>query len=155
MKKGFSLILFLLFTISVNAQSNYIPEISPVDVYGNLEEIGFTTEKDLGSRFGNFWTSTNSSNGIKYTVEVSSDNVNKVESIRATVQNFYRNEQEATQFFKYVGSALFLYNNRDKSNFDRWVTNNFNKDATTSVGSVSIEIDAPSKTIRILKISAN
>lgn len=143
--------------IAASGQASvYIPELNPTDVYLSLEEIGFTTEKDLGSSYGNFWTSTLNKGGIEYTVDVSSDDVNKVQSIRGTAINSNRSPGEVKQFFKYLVDGLFLYNNKDDSRVDNWIENNFNNDkAVTSVGKVKIRISAPSSIIRIIRIDAN
>ncbi len=136
--------------------SVYIPELNPADVYLSLEEIGFTTEKDLGSIFGNFWTSTLNKGGIEYKVDVSSDEVLKVQSIRGTVTNSNRNPDEVKQFFKYLVSSLFLYNNKNDSQINNWIENNFNNDnSTTSVGTVKVKISAPSTIMRGIRLDAN
>lgn len=151
------LILLLLLVPSIAyGQSKYIPELNPADVYLSLEEIGFATEKDLGSDFGNFWTSTFNKGGIEYKVDVSSDEVLKVQSIRGTVINPNRNSDEVKLFFKYLVSGLFLYNNRDDSEVNNWIENNFNNhEAITSVGTVKIKISAPSTTIRGIRIDSD
>lgn len=145
----------ILITASNSLQAQYIPEISPVDIYGNLETIGFDTEKDLGSEYGNFWNSTSSNGGIDYKVEVESDNASDVQSIRATAMNTNLNESEVKQFLKYIGSVLFLYRENGQSNFDQWVDNNYDSGGTTTVGQVKAEIKSPSRSIRVMNIRVN
>lgn len=157
-KKTMKIKLFffvVLLTASNSLQAQYIPEISPVDIYGNLENIGFETEKDLGSEYGNFWISTNSNGGIDYKVEVKSDNASDVQSIRATAMNINRNKAEVKQFLKYVGSVLFLYRDSGESQFNRWVDSRFNSDGKTTVGQVEVEIKSPSRSVCIMNIKAN
>lgn len=150
------ILLLLLFPSISYGQSKYIPELNPADVYLSLEEIGFATEKDLGSNFGNFWTSTLSKGGMEYKVVVSSDEVLKIQSIKGTVINSNRNSGEVKQFLKYLVSGLFLYNNKDDSEVNSWIENNFNNhEAITSVGTVKIKISAPSTTIRGVTIDAD
>jgi hypothetical protein len=155
MKAKFAFIILLFFVTSNSLYAQYIPEIAPVDVYLNLEDIGFETEKDLGSEWGNFWTSENSVGGVDYTVEVESDDVNKVRSIRSTAINANRNESQTKQFLKYVGSVLFLNGNGNKSDLDRWIENNYNSGGTTTIRGISVEIKAPSSMVRIMNIKAN
>lgn len=149
------LIFAILFFTSNSLHAQYIPEIAPVDIYGNLENIGFKTEKDLGSDYGNFWISTDSNGGIDYKVEVKSDNASNVQSIRATAINANRNETEVKQFLKYVGSVLFLYRDSGKTRFNDWVDHNFNSGGKTTVGQVKVEIKSPSRIVRIMNINAN
>jgi len=155
MKIKLILIFAILFIASNSLYAQYIPEIAPVDIYGNLENIGFKTEKDLGSDYGNFWISTNSNGGIDYKVEVESDNASNVQSIRATAMNINKNKAEVKRFLKYVGSVLFLYRDSGKSQFNNWVDNNFNSGGKTTVGQVEVEIKSPSGMVRIMYINAN
>lgn len=155
MKKGASIILFLIIAISANAQSNYIPEVSPADIYGSLEKDGFTTEEKLDSGSSNSWISQYKYGGSEYIVEVSSDNINKVQDIRATVKNFNTTESESIQFFQNIIVAFLLQNDKDRREVDKWVSDNFKDGDTASIGSVSLIIEAPSDTIRVLNISAN
>lgn len=155
MKIKLILIFAILFTTSNSLYAQYIPEIAPVDIYGNLENIGFKTVKDLGSDYGNFWISTSSNGGIDYKVEVESNNASNVQSIRATAMNANRNEAEVKQFLKYVGSVLFLYKDSGQSEFNQWVDNNFDSGGKTTVGQVEVEIKSPSRTVRIMNIRAN
>ena len=155
MKKILLVIPIILFAVtSIKAQ--YIPDLTPVDVYGNFKEIGFNIEKDLGSDYGNFWTAEKHSGSVKYTVEIDSDNVNKVQSIRATARNVNLNREQAKQFLQYTASVLALYGTANKSELNTWIDNNYNSDeSSTTFGNVTIKLMAPSQTTRILKISAN
>ena len=60
-----------------------IPGLSPSDVYVNLEQEGFKTEKTFDSENGNLWSSTRSANGIKYKVDMFSYSTKNVVSISA------------------------------------------------------------------------
>lgn len=156
MKYVLTALLSFIFITSVNAQSKYIPDLTPIDIYLSLEQIGFTTEKDLDSDFGNFWTSTLEKGGINYRVVISSNDVNKVQSIRGTATNSNRNPDEVRQFFKYLASGLFLYNNRDDSTLNGWIDRSINRDsATTSIGAIEVKISAPSAITRIMNIDAD
>ncbi|MEX0686782.1 MAG: hypothetical protein WD267_10185 [Balneolales bacterium] len=148
------LLSFILIT-TLNAQSKYMPGLTPVDVYQSLEQIGFSTEKDLGSELGNFWTSTLEKGGISYRVVISSDGVNKIQSIRGAAMKSNRNPNEVRQFFKYLTSGLFLYNNRDDSGLNNWIDRNFNQNGATTFNGVQVKISTPSDIVRIINIDAD
>lgn len=141
---------------NADSESDYIPSIKPVDVYGNFEEIGFSTEKDLGSNLGNFWTSTAERGGLDFRVEVSSNDVNRVQSIRATVINQNLNQSEAKQFLKYTASVLSLYGGSYESEINRWIDQNYNSsEAEEYLGNVYLRLLAPSNSVRIFLIDSN
>lgn len=149
-------ILILLIPTFTAAQNEYIPDIQPVDVYLNLEEVGFTTEKDLGSRFGNFWTSTAKNGSLEFRVETSSKDVNKVQSINATVMNQNFNQSEAKQFLKYVSSVLSLYGENYESEINQWIEQNYNSEKSEKyVDGVYLRLTAPSVAVRRLLIDSN
>jgi|AntRauTorcE11898_2_1112593.scaffolds.fasta_scaffold23391_2 hypothetical protein len=155
MKRILLVIPIILFAVtSIKAQ--YIPDLTPVDVYLNFEKIGYTIEKDIGSDYGNFWTAKNNSGSVNYTVEINSDDVNKVQSIRATARNANYNHKQAKQFLQYTASVLAIYGTASKSTLDGWINSNYNSaETSTTFGNVTVKIMAPSQTFRILKISAN
>lgn len=156
MKRILLVIPIILFVVTSSLKAQYIPDLTPVDVYLNFEEIGFNIEKDIGSDYGNFWTATKNSGSVKYRVEINSDNVNKVQSIRATARNANYNHKQAKQFLQYTASVLAIYGTANKSTLDKWINNNYNStEASTNFGNVTVKIMAPSQIMRVLKITTN
>lgn len=133
----------------------YIPRLSPTDVYLNLEQRGFKTEKSFNSEFGNLWTSTHSVVGIDYRVEVFSYNIENVVSIEATAM-VDANEKDIVatkQFFQLV--STLPYENANPKQASSWVDKNFNNDkATTQIGGVTFTMIAPTQYVRMLLIEA-
>lgn len=133
----------------------YIPGLSPTDVYLNLEQRGFKTEKSFNSEFGNLWTSTHSVVGIDYRVEVFSYNIENVVSIKATAM-VDANEKDIVatkQFFQLV--STLPYENASPEQAASWVDKNFNNNkATTQIGGVTFTMIAPTQYVRMLLIEA-
>jgi hypothetical protein len=133
---------------------NKIPELKPADVYLNLEKQGFTTTKNFSSEYGNSWDCKSSSAGIDYTVSVFSDDVNSVESVKATAMLNGGEDKQivATKpFLKYVASVPFEGN--DPTKFAEWLDKNFNNDKQSLIISdVKFTIFAPTKLLRMLVI---
>lgn len=133
----------------------YIPGLSPTDIYLNLEQRGFKTEKSFNSEFGNLWTSTHSVVGIDYRVEVFSYNIKNVVSIEATAM-IDANEKDIVatkQFFQLV--STLPYENANPKQATSWIDKNFNNDkATTQIGGVTFTMIAPTQYVRMLLIEA-
>lgn len=133
----------------------YIPGLSPTDVYLNLEQRGFKTEKSFNSEFGNLWTSTHSVVGIDYRVEVFSYNIENVVSIEATAM-VDANEKDIVatkQFIQLVSTVP--YENANPEQAAKWVDENFNNHkATTQIGGVTFTMIAPTQYVRMLLIEA-
>lgn len=156
-----AIILFLIGAIassndndsSETSDSNYINGLAPVDVYQNLENQGFTTDKQLGGEYGNTWTSTNAVDGIEYRVETFSSNHSNVENVRATALIDLSRKKliAAQQFFVFISSLP--YDNADPIKAGQWVRDNYDNDnATTIIGDAKFTIYTPSEASRVLLI---
>ena len=133
--------------------SRYIPGLSPTDVYLNLEQRGFKTEKSFNSEFGNLWTSTHSVVGIDFRVVVFSYNVENVVSVQATAMvNADEKDIVATKQFIQLISTV-PYENANPEQAAKWVDENFNNHKTTTqIGGVTFTMIAPSQYVRMLRI---
>lgn len=136
------------------SSESFIEGLKPVDVYMNMDNIGFKTDKDLGSGYGNLWTSTMSSNGINYRVEAFSTNTSNVISVRGTamVQNpSLKNIKNEQQFFIFLSSLP--YNGSNSIEFANWLKDNYNvNEASITIGDAKFTLYAPSDYVRMLNI---
>lgn len=133
--------------------TQYIPGLSPTDVYLNLEKEGFSTEDSFNSEYGNLWTSKRSVAGINYTVETFSYNVDNVVSVKATAMVDVNGKDivATNHFFQFV--STLPYTNANPEQAASWVTKNFNHDkAATQIGGVAFTMFAPSQYVRMLQI---
>lgn len=130
-----------------------IPGLSPSDVYVNLEQEGFKTEKTFDSENGNLWSSTRSANGIKYKVDMFSYSTKNVVSISATAM-IDVNEKDIVatkQFFQFI--STLPYDNANPKLAASWVDKNFNNNkATTTIGGVTFTMLAPTQFVRMLLV---
>lgn len=131
----------------------YIPGLSPADVYLNLEQREFKTEKSFNSEYGNLWTSTHSVVGIDFRVVVFSYNVENVVSVQASAMVDPKEKKivATKQFFQLV--STLPYENASPEQAASWVDKNFDNDkATTEIGGVTFTIIAPTQYVRMLLI---
>lgn len=131
----------------------YIPGLSPSDVYLNMEKRGFNTEKSFDSENGNLWSSRYSVTGINYSVETFSYNTKGVVSVRASAMVDVNGKDivSTKQFFQLV--STLPYTNASPEQASSWVDKNFNSDqATTQIGGVTFTMIAPSPYVRMLRI---
>lgn len=133
-----------------------IPGLSPSDVYVNLEQEGFKTEKTFDSENGNLWSSTRSANGIKYKVDMFSYSTKNVVSISATAM-IDVNEKDIVatkQFFQFI--STLPYDNANPKLAASWVDKNFNNNkATTTIGGVTFTMLAPTQFVRMLLVEVS
>lgn len=133
-------------------ESQYIEGIIPGDIYLNLEKIGFKTER--ASDQGNFsWSCKLFDNGIEYRVDMYSEEIDKVESIVATVylQSTNININRTYDFLKYIGSVP--YDSSEPQRSASWIKENFNKKRSSIIiGDAEFIILAPSQLLRTLRI---
>lgn len=133
-----------------------IPGLSPSDVYVNLEQEGFKTEKTFDSENGNLWSSTRSANGIKYKVDMFSYSTKNVVSISATAM-IDVNEKDIVatkQFFQFI--STLPYDNANPKLAASWVDKNFNNNkATTTIGGVTFTMLAPTQFERMLLVEVS
>lgn len=139
---------------TTNAEpSSFIGGISPVDVYLNMEKIGFETEKDLSEEYGNMWTSSKSYEGMDCKVNTYSTNIDSVISVRAwaMVDLAYKNITATKQFIMFV--ATLPYDGANPELAQSWVNKNFDNDkSSTTIGTAKFTIYAPSVAVRMLDI---
>lgn len=143
--------LLLLFSCD-KPNENAIPGLEPVDVYLNLEKQGFTTTKFLDSEYGNSWVSKMNIANIDYTVNTFSNDINSVETVRASASVTPPKKIIATQdFFKMI--STLPYENSKPQEASIWIENNFDNDkATIEINGVRFTIHAPSNLGRMLDI---
>lgn len=129
-----------------------IPGLAPVDVYGNLEEEGFTTERQLGGENGNFWICKNSIEGIDYNVTTFSFRADDIRSIKATamVEPGVKNINATKPFFLYI--STLPYEGSDPQRIREWINENFDRDkSSTVIGGVRFTING-TEFVRVLNI---
>lgn len=131
----------------------YIPGLSPVDVYLNLEKQGFNTEDFFDAKHGNLWISKYSIPGIDYRVDTFSYNAENVVSVSATamVDVGGKDIVATKQFFQFV--STLPYKNANPEEAASWVDKNFNNNgATTEIGGVTFIMTAPTQYVRMLRV---
>ncbi|HUH25245.1 MAG TPA: hypothetical protein VLY87_01335, partial [Flavobacterium sp.] len=100
-------LLATLFACGSKENEKAIKGLAPVDVYMNLENQGFTTDKSLGGDLKT-WTSTNKLLGGTLTVETNSTDTKSVEFVRATAMvNVSGDVQNTKDFFKMIASLPY------------------------------------------------
>ncbi len=128
-----------------------LPGLAPVDIYLNMENQGFTTEKNLGGEYGSSWICKNVSGGINYEVSIFSTSTMDVESVTATAMNTDGDPAASLSFIKYVSSTPV--DGVDRDAVLSWIEKNFNTDkAEYESGDVRYTISAPTKFLRGVNI---
>lgn len=134
-------------TLSENAR--YIPGIKPADIYLDLEQQGFTTEKSMNPEFGNLWTSLKQYEGLDCRVNTFSPNTQDVVSVSAyvTIDRFQKSPESAK--FLILRLASLPYDGGNPKEAQQWVEKNFNNhQATMIMGEVQFMMLAPSDGMR-------
>lgn len=136
---------------------NSIKGLMPVDIYLNLENKGYSVDKQITSKEGCFWTCTKSEAGLDYYVRVASMNTSLVDEVRisATINGSEPNKQiiAVKPFLKYVSS--FQYQGSDANKVANWIEENFNKEKSVlEVSGVQFTINASkfNRVINVVKI---
>jgi hypothetical protein len=128
----------------------YIPGVMPVDVYLNLEDEGFTTERKFrDSESGHSWTSQYAVPGLEYEVVTFSRDINRVESVSAyiMIDPAQKRPEAAQMFLLYL--ATLPYEGADPEAAQEWIRENFNThQAETVIGGVSFRMLAASDMVR-------
>ena len=153
MKKTILILLSLILLSCGDTENlNAIKGLMPVDVYLNMEKQGFSTKKTFNSEYGNSWDNVKNENGISYSVNTFSMDMNSVESIKATAIVSPPKKIEATKdFFKFVSSIP--YDNSEPQKVINWLDSNFNNDKSSIIiGTAEFTIYNPSKLTRMLTI---
>jgi hypothetical protein len=130
-----------------------IPGLSPVDVYGNLENQGFEVNKDIGTD-GCFWTCTKYDALIgQYSVRVYGDTPLTVKDVQASYTNFSEEDTDeaANEFLGYISTLPFKGSIPDEAK--AWVKTNIGKNGLIQYGGVNFELFGKGKN-RILRIYA-
>lgn len=139
--------------VTVNP-STILPGLEPVDVYLNMEKMGFVTEK-ISSEFGYSWFCRKNYAGIKYEVSFSSLDGRTVETVTATamIEDVLNKNIIATKpFFLTIGSLPFDGNEPRKA--AEWINENFyNNKKSIIISGVEFTIIAPTNFVRTLRIS--
>ncbi|EKT3967142.1 hypothetical protein [Flavobacterium psychrophilum] len=144
--------------IEKNIVDTSIKGLMPVDIYLNLEKKGYAITKNHSLEYGDLINCKNSSAGIDYVVDISGNNENPVEEVRATATI---NGTEPTKliiatkpFIKYISSVQ--YEGSEANKVAEWIEKNFDNDKSTiEVSKVKFTISAPTKFVRILSIQKN
>lgn len=141
--------------ISENSNDTSIKGLMPVDIYLNLENKGYTITKNHSLEYGDLINCKNSSAGIDYLVNISGNNQNPVEQVRAsaTINGLEPTKQiiAAKPFIKYISSIQ--YEGNDANKVAEWIEKNFDNDKSTiEVSNVKFTINAPTKFVRMLSI---
>ena len=141
--------------LAVAEGSRFIPGIAPVDIYLNLEKIGFATEHIFNADYGYSWISTMRRDGIVYEVSVFSEDADVVQTVRAsaTVESIYKDITVTQQFFKMIASLPF--DSKDPIASSDWINKKFDKDeATLQIGDVELRMVTASKVSKLMTLEA-
>lgn len=136
-------------TETLSEDAKYIPGIKPADIYLDLEQQGFTTEKSMNPEFGNLWTSLKQYEGLDCRVNTFSPNTQAVVSVSAyvTIDRFQKSPESAK--FLILRLASLPYEGGNPKEAQQWVEKNFNNhQATMIMGGVQFMMLAPSDIVR-------
>ena len=127
-----------------------IPGLVPVDIHLNLENMGFTIDKNIGVD-GCFYNCTKTKLECDFHCRVYGKNPSSVEEIKASYMSYTGESvgESAKTFLGYI--ATMPYDNSNPLKAKKWVLDHINKDATTNIGGVNYEMFAR-KNIRTLRI---
>lgn len=144
-------LLTIVFACGSKENEKAIRGLAPVDVYMNLENIGYTTDKSLGGDL-KLWTNTKAVPGGKFTVETNSADTKTVEFVRATAQVDATGDiKNSKDFFKYIASLP--YEGSDYKTNIKWLNENFNKnEVDTVLNGVKFTLRSPSKMVKTLTL---
>ena len=126
--------------------------LNPADVYLNMEDQGFVTEKDLGGSDGNIWESKKTEAGIEYYASVFGYSATDAVEYRATttILDPQNKTIEATRSFM-TFAATVPYEGSNPEKLSAWVDENFNNDKeSTTIGSAKITLHAPTDFYRAI-----
>lgn len=146
----------------VQEQSIHLNGLKPVDVYINLENNGFKTEKiNNGDGFGWLWKSTRLLGGsFDAIVDTYSDDVNSVISIRATILSNSKIKPRTIDttlcisLFNFLATLPFEANSDEQiMQTQSWISQNINNDkASMHFGDIKMTIYAPTEFTRMIQI---
>lgn len=151
MKNRVRVLAFLGLIISTSSFAQ-VPGVTPVDIYLNLTNKGFTLTKKLGGANGNLWTCKEETEAYGYVCEIyNSGGTDNVKNIRATVTNNSDADTDelAKDFLAYIGSTPFTGNQPER--LSQWVKDNMGRTGKITVAGVTVEMIAK-PSVRILII---
>lgn len=139
-------------TTTVNGvEIRIIPGLTAVDVHGNMEKIGFETQKNLGSEIAT-WTSIKSDENGDYKVTVTGNGPEKITSVDANYTKLSSPKMEiAAQFMQFVSSLPYTGANPEAAK--AWVNDHAKKGGDTLISGVKFRITARDNTSRSLYIN--
>lgn len=131
------------------AESAYIEGLYAADVYKNLENIGFTCEKDFVDDpvVKSIWYCEDSSSEYLYNVEISTDLQSRVLGVEAMSTNLSSksNAEISKDFLGYV--ATITYENATPNESSNWVKTNFGRhDFKNTVAGVDFHLYETNRT---------
>lgn len=144
-------LLATLFACGTKENEKAIKGLAPIDVYMNLENMGYATDKSLGGDL-KLWTNTKVVPGGKFIVETNSSDTKTVEFVRATAQVDVTGDINNTKdFFKFITSLP--YEGSDYETSLKWLNENFNKkELDTVFNGVKFTLRSPSKMVKTLTL---
>ncbi len=134
-------------------RAKYLPELFAVDIYGNLEKLGFTCN---GPKIGldklTSWNCEETTSDHFYLVQITGESPDKIISVQATSQYYGsgNNDTELDDFLGYVASIPYKDNTPTEATV--WVKKNMGKNITTDFGSGHFELISSGRT-RLLTIT--
>lgn len=139
-------------TTTVNGvEFKIIPGLTAVDVHGNMEKIGFETEKNIGASISS-WRSRMSDQSGSYEVVVTGNGPLKITSVDARYFSTTKvNLTTAAQFMQYI--STLPYKNANPEAAKAWVGRNTDKGGDTLINGVKFRIQARDFMSRVLYIN--
>lgn len=135
-------------------KDNGIEGLNAVDIYLNLEEKGYTIDKQYTSKEGTLYYCDKKEIAIEYNVTMFKNTNDKVEEVKisATLTGLENKKIIAVKpFLKYVSTVQYEGSNNSK--ITRWIEDNFNNDkASIIIGQAKFSIFAPSEFTRLVLI---
>jgi hypothetical protein len=129
----------------------YISGIAAIDVYGNFEKQGFSTEKDLQAGHCTY-TSSMTAGETVYTVRVLGKDASSINKVEATV-NYSRPGTTVTEFLGYAASVP--YTGANSSAAKEWVAGHFDRGGDTTISGVRFVLTAAIPNARVLALYPN
>ena len=129
----------------------YIPGLQAVDVYGNFEKKGFTTNKDIAADHSTFTSSMTDGEKV-YTVRALGAKPSSINKIEASV-TFSNPDAISKQFIGFAASVPYTGSNGTAAT--QWATDHFDKGGDTTIGTVRFVLTAASPTARVLALYAH
>ncbi len=132
--------------------TKYIAGLRPEDVYLHFEKQGFTTKKEVGGAYGNFWTSTARMGDFNYKVQTFSHNNINVETVTITLKATPPAETNScNSCYELLSSTP--YPGKNPADALKFLLANVDiDDASTIIGGVEWNMTAPTKGVRTITL---